>query len=282
MQANLHKLAGGVVGSCEGEIESDFRLRDVHLVRWDGNVKSLIGAGIGEQVTGRVDVRLGLGVDTLVGVLVEDLGLDIGGNASVQAAAGLASWAETRGALVKSHPDSLVGVVTTLNDDLSTLADSQSDHVSLVRLNGDEVIGDDGHVVAIDTEEEDSFGTVVDQTEQVLLASLELESGKVAVGGASFLGLVAWVAGLAVDEHVVGGRREDRSFSGGVVDLLKKVLVVIMEPIRKHDGANIDVPLVSRGAVDDNRTGQAVEVLRRVVSMPPSCSKELSANAVSE
>lgn len=52
LQESLHKLAGGVVGSCEGEIESDFGLRDVHLVRRDSNVKSLVGASIREQVTG--------------------------------------------------------------------------------------------------------------------------------------------------------------------------------------------------------------------------------------
>lgn len=176
-------------------------------------------------------MRLGLGVDALIGLLVEDLGLDRSGDTGVQAAASLASRAKTGGTFVESHPHSLVGVVTTLNDDLSTLADSESDHVSLVRLHGNKVVSDDSHVVAIDTEEKDSLGAVVDQTEQVLLASFELESRKVAVGCASLLGLVAGVAGLAVDEHVVGSRRENRSFSGSVVDLLEEVLVVIVEPI---------------------------------------------------
>ena len=227
-------------------------------------------------------MRLGLGVDTLVGVLVKDLGLDSGCNASVQAAASLTSRAKTRGTLIKPHPDSFVGVVATLNDNLSALTDSKSDHVSLVRLDGDKVVGDDSHIVAINAEEEDSLSTVVDQTEQVLLASFELESGKVVIRGASSFGLVAGVAGLAVDEHVVGGRREDRSFPGGVVDLLEEVLVVIVEPIAKHYRADIDIPLVSRRTVNDYGTRQAVEVLRRVVSVPPSGSKEFSANTVSE
>lgn len=247
------ELAGGVVGTSKSEVESHLRLGDVHLVGGNSDVKSRVAAGSREEVTRGVDVRLGLRVDALVGLLVEDLGLDGGGDAGVQAAASLALWAQTRGTFVKSHPHSLVGVIATLDDDLSALADGESDHVSLVRLNGDEVVGDHGHVVTIDAEEEDGLGTVVDQAEQVLLASLELESREVAVGSAGLLGLVARVRSLAVDEHVISSWREDRSIPGGVVNLLEKVLVVIVEPIGKHDGADIDVPIVSSRAVNNNR-----------------------------
>lgn len=276
------ELAGGVVQAGQDEVESDLGLGDVHLVGRHGDVKSLVGTCVREEETAGVNVRGGVGVDALVGLLVEDLGFDASGNTVVQAAASLALRSKTGGTFLKSHPDRLGGVITALDNDLSALTNAKGDHVRLVRLNSDEVVGDDGHVVAIDGEEQDGLGAVVDQTEKVLLASLELEGRKTSVGSALPLGLVAGVVGLAVDEHVVGVRREDGTLPGCMVDLLEEVLVVVVEPVRKHDGADIDVPLVGRRTVDDDGTGQAVEVLRRVVSVPPGSSEELSADAVGE
>ena len=67
-----------------------------------------------------------------------------------------------------------------------------------------------------------------------------------------------------------------------MVDLLEQVLVVGVEPVRKHDGAEIDIPLASCRSVDDHGSRETVQVLTGVVTVPPGGSEEFSANAVGE
>jgi len=276
------EFPSGVVAAGQDEVEGNLRVGDVHLVGWNGDVEGVVGTCGGEEEARRVDVGLGLGVGAVVCIFVVDLGPGGSGDAVVQAAASLALRSKTRWALFKSHPDSLGRVVTALDDDFETLSDSQSDHVGLVRLDGDKVVGDDGHVVSIDAEEEDGLGTVVDQAEQVLLASLELECREACVFGALLVGLTAGVVGLSVDKHVVGHGWENGAIARRVVNLVEQVLVVAMEPVRKHDGAEVDVPLASRRSVNDHGSRKTVQVLTGVVTVPPGGSKEFSANTVGE
>lgn len=55
-----------------------------------------------------------------------------------------------------------------------------------------------------------------------------------------------------------------------------------MEPVRKHDWANVKVPLVGCRAVNNDRARETIQVLRGVVCVPPGGSVKLSANAVCE
>jgi hypothetical protein len=73
---NLHELASSVVGTSHDEIQSYIRFRDVHLVRRNSDVESLVAASGGEEVAGCIDVRCGHRINALVRFLVEDLGLD--------------------------------------------------------------------------------------------------------------------------------------------------------------------------------------------------------------
>ena len=87
------------------------------------------------------------------------------------------------------------------------------DNFGVVGLDGDEIVGDDGEHVAVDTEFLDSLGAAVDQTQTVGLASLEVELGEGSALDAG-IGLVRGRAAgeihLAVDQVVVGVGSEVR------------------------------------------------------------------------
>lgn len=85
-----------------------------------------------------------------------------------------------------------------------------------------------------------------------------------------------------------------------MIDLIKKRLVVRMEMVTKHlllllafgnatdaivktyNWANIDIVIICVRTVNDDRTSQAVDVLSRVMTMPPAHTVELRADSVGE
>ena len=79
------------------------------------------------------------------------------------------------------------------------------DESNIVRLNGNEIIGDDGEVVVVDTEAKKRPCTGVDETELVRLAGFDAELGERGVRGASAASWseTAVVGHLAVDQSVV-------------------------------------------------------------------------------
>lgn len=150
-----------------------------------------------------------------------------------------------------------------------------------VRLDGDEVVGDDGHVVAVNGEALDTFGASVDQAETMNLASGELELGHASISGAG--GFVTGSNGgavkvhLAVDEIVVGPHRGSVSRGEGLLHK-RKVRGVI--PVRQHHRAKIDVVVGVLGAIDDDRAKHTIRVLRRVVRVVPRGSVQLGLELV--
>ena len=93
-----------------------------------------------------------------------------------------------------------------LNNDISTLANGQGDDVRGVGLDGLEVVGDDGEVVAVNGELHGGLSGGVDQSKAVLLAWGESELGDTGVWCADGGGVGAWVIHLSVDQSVVGQR----------------------------------------------------------------------------
>lgn len=68
---------------------------------------------------------------------------------------------------------------------------------------------------------------------------------------------------------------------GSVEDVYDQIVIVVMEPIRKHDRADIDIVIiVARRTVNDDGPGETIDVLSAVVAMPPRCPVQLSAEAV--
>jgi len=114
----------------------------------------------------------------------------------------------------------------------------------------------------------------------VYLSRCEVESRHWHVVLATSAGPGARVASLSVDKIGVRARND------GVGHLVEQstdfIRVVLVEPIGKHDRANIDVVLHILGAVDDHRAKKTTAVLRRVVSVPPACAVQVCAESVGE
>ena len=170
-----------------------------------------------------------------------------------------------------------------MNNDVRSLADTQDDEVCLVWLYRNKVVGDHRHVVAINREKDDGFGCMVDQPQSVLLPSLELEVCKPSIGRASLPGLIARVVVLAVDQHVVRHRWAMGITSlRGVEDINEKVVIVVMEPVRQHDRANIDIVAFAVRTIDDYWTRKPVDILGGIVAVPPRRTIQLRTEPVGE
>ena len=143
--------------------------------------------------------RARLGHGSVVGFLVVD------GCQSVRVVGGIAGWAE-----IGAHPDGRGGWTCSRYDDIGTLPDTKSDHLSNIWLNGHKVVSNDCHVKAINRETLNTLRAAVDKPESVLLAGLELEFRKAGIRCA-LLGFVlklgAVEAHLAIDQVAVRERR---------------------------------------------------------------------------
>jgi len=160
----------------------------------------------------------------------------------------------------------VAGGLVGVDDDFVSLTDVEEDGLDSDGLDRDQVGGDDLEGVAVKRDTNGIVNGHVDDAEEVLLAGGELDVEVLASGaGRVHVG--------SVDEDIVGrGTRavleethEDLSIgiSGGHV-----------EPVVDCQWAQVNVPVVRGGAVDDQRTSDTVTVLRRVVRVVP-CSTEL-------
>lgn len=119
------------------------------------------------------------------------------------------------------------------------LTNSYAQTGRLVRLDGDQIVGDDGHAVAVYAEHKSRACGTVDEPYEVLLAWRELDV-RVAPRPRGR------VMALAVDDDAVGPGEVGRRLLQLVLDEGRLVDVVLDE-----DGAHIDVPVGARGSVDD-------------------------------
>lgn len=115
------------------------------------------------------------------------------------------------------------------------MANSQRDHVGVVGLDGDEVVGDDGHDMVVDGEPLDGFSASVDQPQSVRLSAAKLELGDPSVGRARGTGRREFAVEnhFSVDEIVV---REGRRVETGSHDAFDDLEVVTMGPVALHRG----------------------------------------------
>lgn len=89
------------------------------------------------------------------------------------------------GGVVGAHPVGGVGSALGFDDDVGALADAECDHVGGVGFDGDEVVGHDGHGVAVDGEALETFSAGVDESQAMLLAGGKFEFGDTGVRCAS-------------------------------------------------------------------------------------------------
>ena len=162
------------------------------------------------------------------------------------------------------------------DENIGALTDRERDGCNVVRLDGDEIVCNDGHGMSVDGEALDAVGAGVDEPQPVRLSGLELELGDTCVGRAGGLVACGGSGGaikvhLAVDEVVVRGHAGRAAGGEHVLDQIKVRAVV---PVGEHDGAEIDVVLGLGRAVDDNGADDAAGVLRRVVGVVPGCAVE--------
>ena len=85
-------------------------------------------------------------------------------------------------------------------DNVGTLTYRQCDKIGLIGDYGHEIVGNDRHFVSVDGEPDESLRGVIDQSEAMCLARVELELCRTSVWRASQGGRVARVAVFTVDE----------------------------------------------------------------------------------
>lgn len=133
---------------------------------------------------------------------------------------------------IRAHPDGRVGWACSRNNDIGTLANTESDHVGSVWLDRHKIVGNDCHVKAINSETLNAFGAAVDKPKSVFLARLELELRKTGIGCAR-LGLVCDQSAVVVHFTVnqVDVREWGERASGIGHDFLDNLLVWLVVPV---------------------------------------------------
>lgn len=71
-----------------------------------------------------------------------------------------------------------------MDDDVCSLSDSKCDNLRIVRLDGNKVIGDNGHIVTVNRELLDAFCASIDESQTVGLTGCEVERGNARIGHA--------------------------------------------------------------------------------------------------
>jgi len=175
-------LASGVVVAGDGDVEVEVGLFELDGEEGDRLVERVVRAEEGRDVARCRDVGDGGGEFGRVSLFVVDGrgGLVVVASVDVAAAGsrrGETTFARnlTRGTGRDTEPDGVGGFAGSLDDDVVALANGEFEEVGLIRLERDEVLSDDGHLVTIERDEKDTFGARVDQTEEMFLAGLEFE-----------------------------------------------------------------------------------------------------------
>lgn len=89
-------------------------------------------------------------------------------------------------------------------NNVGTLANTEGDDVSLIGIDGHEVVGDHLELVSINGKLHDSLCGGVNQTKKILCSRLEGELRNASVGRAKECRVCAWIVHLAIDQNVVG------------------------------------------------------------------------------
>lgn len=177
-----------------------------------------------------------------------------------------------------THVDSVGRLAGAVDEHVAALADAQSDDVRVIGLNLDKVSCNDTESVAIDSELLCGSRRGVDKAQTVHSAGLEAEGGHRHIVAALLVGLGAGVASLAVDGVGIStGNDSVRDLIEKAIDFL---LVVSMEPILKHDRAEIQVVLFVLRAVDHHWSNETATILSGVVSVPPAGAVEVGTETV--
>lgn len=163
----------------------------------------------------------------------------------------------------------VAGGLRGVDGHVQALADGEEDGADGHGVDGDEVGGDDGHLVPDEGELEVVLGRRVDDAQAVALAGLK---GGDRVGAAA----VGRVDVGAIEEDVVRGRG---ALGPGVDDDLVGGLVVV---VGDGEDAEVDVVRQRSRAVDLDGADDAVAVLGREVGVVPGRAVLLSAEAVLE
>jgi len=219
------------------------------------------------------EVRTSWWNSVLVGTLVVDGSDSLGGD-TVGERAALARWGVTH---LSAHPVHGTWGTGGLNNDIGTLTNGQVDKRSAVWHNWLKVVGNDGHVVAVNLVLDESIGRWVDQAQTVGLARLESELGDTGIWRALESGVAAWVVVLAVDQDVVGQR--SRAVGHGLSDQGE---VILVEVVRQHDWSYILIVADVRWAVNDDWAKSTASILSAVVRVVPGRTELISAEAVGE
>ena len=105
----------------------------------------------------------------------------------------------------RAHEVGGAGVGFSCDEDVGALADSERDGADGVRLDGDEVVGDYCHVVAVNAELLSPFRTRVYEAEPMDFVCLEFEFGDASIGSArlSVSNFATVIVHFSVDKVVV-------------------------------------------------------------------------------
>jgi hypothetical protein len=221
-----------------------------HRAERNSQIERVVTAVV-ELSSGHVRSSVWSSID--VGMLVIDSGNSFRRNAIVRTTA---SEASTQ---IGSHPIGVTLLSDTLNNDIASLADTESNDVGGIWNDGNEIVGNDAEVVAVNGKLLDTLGRRVDQPETMFLARLEAELGDTSIGHAWKSGVLARVVHLSVDQVVV------RDGNAAVHGSIYQGEVISVIPIGQHDGANINVIWFSLRSLNDDWAESTSGILSAVM-----------------
>ena len=180
---------------------------------------------------------------------------------------------------IRSHEDCRGGGQVRFDKNVCALANTESDHVGIVWLHRDEIVRNDSHGVVVDAEALDTLGSGVNQPKTMGLPLSELKLGNTSVRSARYSSgsFRAVVIHLAVDQVIVRSWRRSWRCADDLFDNLE---IFGMIPVRKHDGADIDVVRFVLWSVYNHGSGKATSILSTVVRVIPRSSVEISLESI--
>ena len=164
------------------------------------------------------------------------------------------------------------------HDNIRALSHSQSDHIRRVRLDSNEVIRDDRHIMPINRDLEQRLRRRINQPQPILFPRRKPELGDPRIRLTHRSRVLARIVHLAINQDIIRQRQPPRHRR------LHQREVISMVPIINKHRAEI---LVVRhpggvGTVDDDRPEGAAGVLRAVVGVVPGGADVVGAEAVGE
>jgi len=158
-------------------------------------------------------------------------------------------------------------VAGSLDENICSLTNTESDDIGLVGLNRNEIVGNDSELVTVQADLDSGSSTWVDEPQSVCLSSSEVEACKASIWDTRHGSVLARVAVLSVDENVVESRHAGvRDWCKGLCD---ERLVVLVVPVADHDRTDVDIVVVVLRTVDDHWTSYTTAILRAVMRVPP-------------